>query len=277
MTPFRRGFTLLELIVVVAIIAVLIGLLLPAVQKVRMAAAKMDGANKLKQIGLAIHNYADGNNGVAPVAHHDTPFMLILPYLDHGDYYKQVQDGTRPVSSEYVMRPYRSPADPSLADPRSSEGPASYAYSAIMFIADGNGRRPPDALANWCPDGASNTIMLTEHYAFFCGQSQTDFFWLKRSSPTVFSTPFGPRTLRRSSFADVGDVAPGTADASAVTFQVRPAIADCDPRIPQTPFSAGLLVGLADGSVRMLNPNISPGTFWAAVSPAGGEVLGSDW
>ncbi len=88
----RSAFTLIELLVVIGIIGVLVGLLLPAVQKVRESANRAQCENNLKQIGLAIHNYHDVNNALPPSRRgpqHATWFVLILPYLEQNSLYEQ--------------------------------------------------------------------------------------------------------------------------------------------------------------------------------------------
>ena len=92
----RPGFTLIELLVVIAIIAVLIGLLLPAVQKVREAAARASCTNNVKQMALAVHNYADTNNRVPQLWIQTTTnsrdtgslFFWILPFVEQQSIYE---------------------------------------------------------------------------------------------------------------------------------------------------------------------------------------------
>jgi prepilin-type N-terminal cleavage/methylation domain-containing protein/prepilin-type processing-associated H-X9-DG protein len=101
----RRGFTLIELLVVIAIIGILIALLLPAVQKIREAAANLQCKNNMHQLGLAAHNYHDANghfpagsicrrgtNTTGPgnagtVSYYDTWAIALLPYIEQGNLY----------------------------------------------------------------------------------------------------------------------------------------------------------------------------------------------
>jgi prepilin-type N-terminal cleavage/methylation domain-containing protein/prepilin-type processing-associated H-X9-DG protein len=209
-TPFRRAFTLIELLVVIAIIAVLIGLLLPAVQKVREAAARTKCLNNLKQIGLALHNYESANlayppGGIYPagVVSNDVYSIQarLLPYIEQSSIYAQIDLNAVPATQLNVIRQriaiYLCPSE--LRDEIRDQGgnPPKFTYPhnygvniGTWFVLNpitgrgGDGAiqlnatsRPGDF-----PDGMSNTVGFAEVKAY-------QPYLRNTSTPTTLNAP----------------------------------------------------------------------------------------
>ena len=311
-TTRRRGFTLIELLVVIAIIAVLIGLLLPAVQKVREAANRMKCGNNLRQLGLAAHQYHDVNQhlpgmGYTPLATSGVwgnHFFHLLPYLEQGNLYERARGsvplttgpitiywpGNNGVYSQSVPT-FLCPSDPSVGPGGVvtvngiSWGASCYAVNSQVVApvpGDPQGRRRMVEIT----DGTSNTILYAEKYARCTSTSmpltggEGGSLWAYCASrvfdlPPPMNPPLKPYA---AGFAIIGYFGnPQGPVGSKFQVQPSPFLGNCDPTRASTAHAGGMLVCLADGSVRTLAPSLSGTTWWAAVTPSGGEVLGSDW
>ena len=230
----RRGFTLIELFVVIAIVAILIAFLLPSVRMPREAARRSQCKNNMKQIALALHTYHDVHGSFPPVFTVGTDGKplhswrtLILPYLEEQALYDKID----------LSKPWDDPANkiafdsviPSYLCPSATCPPNHSVYLAVATpdgcFAPGTYRRLSEIT-----DGTSNTLLLIE--------IDTD-----RSVPWM---------------------QPIDADESLV-MSMRPE--------GKLSHEGGIHVGLVDGSVRFLSADTSAEDRLALITVSAGDSV----
>ncbi|MFO0852169.1 MAG: DUF1559 domain-containing protein [Gemmataceae bacterium] len=305
----RPAFTLIELLVVVAIIAVLVGLLLPAVQKVREAAARASCQNNLKQIALACANYESAaqkfppSNTTAP-PWHGWP-ALVLPYLEQenvravyvqtANWYDPANEPARTARVKTFLCPSANGGrDGRSAVPGAPGSPfagAAWDYTnvsvvAVALLAYLNYPDPAGYTSVWrgvmssqgstvgqITDGLSNTILMTE-------DANRPEYWVKGRRVTDREPPFGgagPGAATGGVWADhqKGFGVEGTSPDGFTL--VGECAVNCNNAYEVYSFHpGGANAAMADGSVRFLREGITIRTLAAMSTRGAGEVVGDE-
>jgi hypothetical protein len=249
---------------VIAIIAVLIGLLLPAVQKVREAASRSQSTNNLKQMGLAVHGFAAANDGGLPPSYGGfngsqsihSFFYHILPYIEQENIVTANPNGQIGIIISIPVKTFIAPLDPTN-DP--NQYLTSYASNVALFkIAP-----PPRLPASFVPKGTSNTVILMERYARCSlgssgplGLQQRVHIWSEAQTSLDCSVP-NPLVSNLPQFA--------------------PDPSQADNRRPQGFSTTVMQVGLGDGSVRSINSGITQQAWNWACNPTATDPPPASW
>ncbi len=272
--PRRRGITLIEVLVVIAIIGVLLTLILASIVRAREAALRSASMNNLREISHALQAFASVNSQRLPTLDGDQAFVskstaatrpapplfvAIYPYSEGAE-----------ATAIGVSKVYLSPADSTALDAAAKGLPVtSYAGNGQVFV---HNPRLPTSFS----DGTSNTIAFAEHYGGDCNGTQF-YFGLRYSG--LAGIPHRPSFADDSSSDIAPQTTPGLPPISTGlgrTFQVAPRISECAPQLAQTPHRSGMLAAMADGAVRSIAPNVEETVYWAAVTPSAGDIV-RDW
>lgn len=294
----RTGFTLIEVLVVIAIISVLIALLLPAVQTAREAARRTQCKNNLKQLGLALHNYESALGRLPPSStsildygvwstnptqyHLHSWCSLILPFLELGTTYDQINynvsalDASNYLQASKRIPVYRCPAYSGAdysQDPLYTKLSPNYAirnYVALGATTVGNLWVSPDGsiypgskirIAD-IRDGSSNTILLAE---------------TRESNAAVWiDGGVGAMTSRRYDDSNAPSYAGPEKAINFHPYYVAHGSGIDAEWGPSSMHTGGAHHLFGDGSVRYLNDSINFTSYDALVTRAGGEVVQSE-
>jgi prepilin-type N-terminal cleavage/methylation domain-containing protein/prepilin-type processing-associated H-X9-DG protein len=298
----RRAFTLIELLVVIAIIAVLIGLLLPAVQKVREAAARIQCENNLKQIGLALQNYHDTAGSFPPgyvsgydAAGDDTGpgwgwAAFILPQMEQQPLHGTIQFGQNieaPANASARVRPVKAYLCPSdnlqptwTATQYDVAGAplgavcdvASASYVGVFGVAepgvDGEGVffRNSAVHIGDITDGTSQTFLVGER-SYRWGQVTWTGAVTNASLVPPPNSPAQPGVWNASGFI-LGHTFEGSGG---------PGSAGTEPNGFASQHTQGANFLFADGHVQFVRETMDHQIYKALSTRAGGEALGGNF
>jgi prepilin-type N-terminal cleavage/methylation domain-containing protein len=295
----RLAFTLIELLVVIAIIAILIGLLLPAVQKVRESAARMQCSNNLKQIGLGIHNYETAHGKLPPGFVSRTTSVNgeglgtgwgwaahILPQVEQDNLFRQIdlaQDILAPNHTQAratKITLFRCPSDPvpggdtfEVVSESGQLGRVAFSnYVAVGGTFEVTGF-PDTNTGSFLRNSGYRIVEITD------GTSNTLFVTERGSKHSPMTTWVGAVTGSINP-----PLNPGLEEEGPPTLVLTQTGEEEEGRTPNNPlrhvedassFHTGGVHGLfGDGSVRFIRNSITPATWVGLGTRNNGEVLG---